>query len=107
MFDSNHPAIISMNNNLITSYTYSKKDKEAKKIKILNIIEKNYEIASRIYRNKSIYKLVHISNSLFNRIAIGDISLSSQTNQLIMEMKEILTNFNNGDRTKLANQYFI
>jgi len=78
-------------------------DKEVKKIKILKIIEKNYEIASRIYTNKSIYKLVHISSSLFNRIAIGNISLPSEANQLIIEMREIITNFNYGDTTKLAN----
>ena len=77
MFDEDHPAMISVNGNLITSYTATKMDKEIKRAKIMEIIEKNYAIASKVYQNKSIYKLVHISTSLFNRIAIGDIKTPS------------------------------
>ena len=46
MFDEDHPAMISVNGNLITSYTATKMDKEIKRAKIMEIIEKNYAIAS-------------------------------------------------------------
>lgn len=106
-----HPAIIASNNCLVACRCVKfNKEKEGidaeTQATVLNIIEKNLEIAVKAYGFGSIYMVSHISRSLTNKISIGIIKAPPQANPMIKQMREIITEFHGGDPRQLSNQHF-
>ena len=98
--------MISYNGNLITCYSGIKEFKDNKKETVSQIIQKNYEIATKTFSRTSIHLLYHLSMCLINKIAAGKIKSAKDANDLIKQMREIITKFHNGDVRNLNNQLF-
>ena len=106
MFGEEHTAIIPYNGNLVTCYSSWKEKKTEMMGRMKQIIQRNIDIAIKNLGENSIHILYHLSSNLINKIALGDINSNEEANPLIKRMREVITNYHNGDKSMLINQLF-
>lgn len=105
LFGEEHPAIIPYNGNLVTCYSSWKDKKNQNMERMRQITQRNIEIATKHFGEKSIHVLYHMSANLINRIALGEINTNAEANPAIKKMREVITHFHS-DPKMLVNQLF-
>lgn len=110
IWGDSHPFILQYNGNMVTALNIkmthqegvSESEKEEIKRSLSRMISRNFEIAEETFGLDSIHMLFYISQTLTNRVALGEIDKPTLANPMIKQMKEIVSRFH-GDVRNVSN----
>lgn len=73
------------------------------KTTIQRMIDKNYEVVVKEFGEDNIHSLFYFSQTLTNKIALGEIQTVSAANVLLSKMKAIIVKFHDNNESMLRN----